>query len=98
MGDIRWTAEAQIWLKDIFDYISLDNLKAARIVIEGIVKRVKTLKRLPEQGHKYFRYPELNIRVLLYGHYRIVYLIKSNRDIDILGIFHTALDMDKYFF
>lgn len=45
-------------------------------------------------GHKYKRNPERNIRILLYGHYRIAYLIKPNGDIDILGVFHGSLDKD----
>ena len=56
------------------------------------------VKRLPEQGYKYFRYPEHNIRILLFGHYRIAYLVKSHDEIFILGIFHGALDIDKYLF
>jgi plasmid stabilization system protein ParE len=36
MVDIRWTNEAQIWLKDIYDYIALDNPKIAKKVIDEI--------------------------------------------------------------
>ena len=34
---------------------------------------------------------------LLYEHYRITYLVKPDGDIDILGVFHGALDIDRYF-
>jgi plasmid stabilization system protein ParE len=37
-----------------------------------------------------------NVRIVLYSHYRIVYLVKDDRDIDILGVFHGALDITKY--
>jgi leucyl-tRNA synthetase len=30
-------------------------------------------------------------------HYRIAYLIKPDGNIDILGVFHGALDIDRYF-
>jgi hypothetical protein len=33
---------------------------------------------------------------LLYSHYRIVYLVKDDVDIHILGVFHGALDITKY--
>jgi len=36
------------------------------------------------------------IEILLYGHYRITYLVKNGGDIDILGVFHGALDISKY--
>jgi hypothetical protein len=34
--------------------------------------------------------------VLLYGHYRIAYLTTAERGIEILGVFHAALDMARY--
>ena len=37
------------------------------------------------------------LRILLYGHYRIGYRIKADKEIDILGVFHGALDIDRYF-
>jgi plasmid stabilization system protein ParE len=49
----------------------------------------------PELGHNYSEEPEGNIRVLLYGHYRIAYMITDDY-IDILGIFHGALDIERY--
>lgn len=98
MAEIRWTKEAIRWLKDIYRYIDEDNSQAANKIIENLYLRVEILKRFPETGYKYDRYPEFHIRVLLYGHYRIVYLIHSDRSIDILGVFHSALDMDRYLF
>ena len=38
-----------------------------------------------------------HIRILLFGHYRIAYLIKQDGNIDILGVFHGALDIERYF-
>lgn len=98
MAEIKWTKEAQRWLKDIYEYIALSNPKAASHVVNSIYQKVQILKRLPEVGYRYDRYPEQNIRVMLLGHYRIVYLIKTEGTIDILGVFHGALDMDRYLF
>ena len=47
-------------------------------------------------GQRYKEVSEGDIRILLYGHYRITYLIKNNKDIDIIGVFHSALDIDRY--
>jgi len=96
MAEISWTAEAERWLKDIHDYIAEDDPAAAIRVVEGIYRRAQLLERFPELGHHYGTDPELNIRVLLYGHYRIAYLIKPDGNIDILGVFHGALDIDRY--
>ena len=35
--------------------------------------------------------------MILYGHYRIAYLRRNDTDaIEILGVFHDALDIDRY--
>ena len=96
MAELNWTQEAQTWLKDIYDYIAADNPKAAAQTVSGIYHRVQLLKRHPEAGYKYRTAGLREIRILLYGHYRITYLIKADNNIDIVGVFHGALDIDRY--
>ena len=97
MAKVRWTSEAEQWLKDIHDYITLENPSAAHKVVSGIYDKVQLLRDFPELGQKYRTEPEGDIRILLYGHYRIVYLIRTEEAIDILGVFHGALEIEKYF-
>lgn len=96
MAGIKWTAEAECWLKDIHDYIAKDNPSAAARVVEGIYEKAQILHQFPEIGYIYRKEEEGFIRILLYGHYRIAYIIKEKERIDILGIFHGALDLEKY--
>jgi toxin ParE1/3/4 len=96
MAEIRWTDEAATWLQDIFDYIAQDSPSAAAKVVSGIYDKVQLLKDFPQLGYKYKSEKEGDIRILLYGHYRIAYLIKGKESIDILGVFHGALDIDRY--
>ena len=96
MAKIRWTAEAEKWLRDIHDYIAQDNKNAAQQVITGIYKKAQILKDFPEIGYKYRSETEGDVRVLLYGHYRITYLIRSKELIDILGVFHGAMEIERY--
>jgi len=35
------------------------------------------------------------VRIILYGHYRIAYRVKPEA-VDILGIFHGALDLERF--
>ncbi len=97
MAEIRWTNEAEIWLKDIYEYIAQDDPAAAIKVLEGIYEKAQVLISFPETGYKYRPEPEGDIRILLYGHYRIAYLIRSQNTIDILGVFHGSLEIDRYF-
>jgi len=67
-------------------------------VIAAIYDKAQLLRSFPEIGQKYRLEPEGDIRVVLYGHYRIVYLTRSAENIiDILGVFHGALDIERYF-
>ena len=96
MAEINWTSEANRWLRDIFDYIAQDNPEAATRVVSAIYDKAQILCNFPEIGHKYRTEPDGEIRILLYGHYRIAYLVKTKEEIDILGVFHGALDIDRY--
>jgi addiction module RelE/StbE family toxin len=96
MAKINWTEEAEDWLKNIHDYIAQDNKDAAIRVVHSIYQRVEVLNDFPLIGQRLLDWPDRHIRVLLYGHYRIAYLTKDDETIDILGVFHGALNLDKY--
>nr|VFJ62153.1 MAG: Plasmid stabilization system protein ParE [Candidatus Kentron sp. FW]VFJ70169.1 MAG: Plasmid stabilization system protein ParE [Candidatus Kentron sp. FW] len=98
MTQLNWTKEADQWLRDIHAYIMKDNPVAAGQVISGIYDKAQLLMSFPEIGYRYRETPEGEVRVLLYGHYRIAYLYrKADARIDILGVFHGAMDMNRYF-
>jgi toxin ParE1/3/4 len=96
MAEIRWTDEAAAWMEDIYKYIARDSPDSAARVLQGIYDTVQILSEFPETGYRYRRTPEDDIRVLLYGHYRIAYLSGKEDVVEILGIFHGALEMDRY--
>ena len=82
MVEINWTREAQVWLEDIHSYIALDSPDAAHSTIAGIFARAQLLKTHPRIGHRYEAEKSREVRILQYGHYRIAYLIKSEKSID----------------
>lgn len=95
MAQIAWTQEAERWLSDIYQYIASDNPVAAMETVQGIYDRAQVLVDFPESGSRYWA-SSRNVRILLYGHYRITYLVKDDGNVDILGVFHGALDISKY--
>lgn len=97
MAEIRWTEEAVRWLREIHEYISKDNPEAADKVVSGIYEKTQILCELPEIGYIYRHETNGVIRILVYGHYKITYLIKSSSAVEILGVFHGAMDIDRYF-
>ena len=96
MVKIEWTEEAVSWLKDIHDYITEDNKRIATKITKEIYNKVQILTTFPQIGYVYPNDNELEIRILLYGHYRIAYLIKDENTISVLGVFHGALDIQRY--
>jgi plasmid stabilization system protein ParE len=96
VAEIEWTAEAERRLRRIYDYIAQDKPEAALRLVEAIYKRTEILRDFPESGHRYSKRPHENVRILLYGHYRIPYQITSSGDIRILGVFHGAMEMPRY--
>jgi plasmid stabilization system protein ParE len=53
-------------------------------------------KIIPKLVYRYETESSRTVRILLYSHYRITYLIKPDGNIDILGVFHGSLDIDRY--
>jgi plasmid stabilization system protein ParE len=97
LAEINWTRESEVWLRDIYDYIAADDADAAARTINNIYEKAQLLRNHPRLGHRYEAEQSREIRILLYEHYRITYLIKPDGNIDILGVFHGALDIDRYF-
>jgi len=95
MAKIVWTVEAERWLEDIFAYIAADNPRAAAETVGGIYERTQLLAKFPLMGHRYWA-SNRHVRLILYGHYRIAYLVKNDDKIDILGVFHGSLDITRY--
>ncbi len=94
---LNWTEEAKLWLHEIHKYIALDNPLAAEQVVLEIFATAQLLITFPDIGFLYRANSEGEIRILLHGHYRIAYLKKwSLREIDVLGVFHGALDMARH--
>ena len=94
MAKLVWTEEALRWLEDIFEYIAQDNPDAAARTVQGIYDRAQALVETPEMGQRY-EGSRRHVRILLYDHYRIAYLVKRER-IEVLGVFHGALDISRY--
>lgn len=96
MAKLTWTSEAELWLKDIYDYIANDNPDAAKKVINEIYNKAQVLLEQPEISYRYEHDSGEEIRIFLYGHYRITYVVKLEQEVVVLGIFHGALQIEDY--
>lgn len=77
MVEIKWTIKSINDLKSIFEYITQDSKKYANLQIKKIKERTKQLKIQPLSGRIVPEFDESNIRELIEGNFRIVYLINE---------------------
>jgi toxin ParE1/3/4 len=96
VAEVVWTNEAGRWLLKIHDYIAKDSPANAFNVVQAIYARAQILAQFPELGHIYRSPSGRETRILLWGHYRIVYLRRSTEEVHILGVFHGAMDLNQY--
>jgi len=54
------------------------------------------LRVYPRLGQRYEPVADREVRETLYGHDRIVYLLVDEERIEILGIFHGAMDIERH--
>ncbi len=96
MAQLVWTLEATECLEQIHEYIAKNSPSAAINVVTGIYEKIQLLREHPRIGQRYFPITDREVREILYGHYRIPYLIVNDDRIEILGVFHGAMDIDRY--
>ena len=63
MAGLRWTREAGLWMRDIFEHIAHDNPEAAARPVEGVYARAQVLTKFPGSvGHRYEPIPDREVR------------------------------------
>jgi plasmid stabilization system protein ParE len=95
VAKVVWTAEAEQWLLRIHDYVAQDKPEAAFHLVESIYLKAEILSSFPEIGYIYTTVSGRSLRVLLYGKYRIAYLVLPD-EARILGVFHGAMELKNY--
>jgi plasmid stabilization system protein ParE len=96
LAKVVWTAEAERWLLKIHDYIARDSPANAFTVVQSIYERAQILERFPLVGHAYQSPSGRDLRILLWGHYRIVYLVRGDEEVHVVGVFHGAMRFEEY--
>ena len=95
MVKIVWTELSILDLKVVFDYIAANSDRYATITVNKIYQRVQVIADNPFSGRIVPEFNETTIRELVEGNYRIIYRIKSDIQIDILRVYHSARLLKK---
>jgi toxin ParE1/3/4 len=91
MVEIIWTPVALEDLQSVYDYISLDSPTYASRYIDKLVDRVDILIKHPEAGKVVPEFEDKSIRELIEGSYRLVYKIRSIKEVAIIRVHHSAM-------
>jgi addiction module RelE/StbE family toxin len=96
MVQLNWTLLARNDLKAIFEYISKDSKKYAKLEILKIKSRTQILKVQPLIGKEVIESGNIDVRELVEGNYRIIYKMVDNDRIDILTIHHCSRNFNPF--
>ena len=95
MVKLVWTELSRNDLEDIFDYIAEDSKRYASITVNKIYQRAQAVIDNPLIGRIVPEFNVNTIRELISGNYRIIYRIVSNKQVDILRVYHSARLLKK---
>ena len=91
MAQVIWSPSALQDIDSIAEYISRDSVSHSALFIERIIEKTARLAEYPHSGKILPEIGEENTREIMYGSYRIMYLVVGE-DVWITGIIHGARD------
>ncbi len=91
--NVNWTQRAEDTLDAIYEYIASDAPLYAWQFIEKIIAAVDPLEDFPLSGRPVPEAERDDIREILFQDYRIIYWVISDKQIDIIGVLHGALNL-----
>lgn len=95
MGKVIWTDPALKDLHDIIEHIAEDSPVYAERFGLQVVEAPRRLGQFPNCGRMVPEFKDENIRELIYGSYRIIYLIRHNACY-ITAVIHGSRDILRH--
>ncbi len=95
MVTIVWAEISLKDLREIFDFIAEDSIRYATITSNKIYNRVQKISSNVQIGRIVPEFNDKSIREVIEGNYRIIYRIKSEKQIDILRVYHSSRLLKK---
>ncbi|MCC5605599.1 type II toxin-antitoxin system RelE/ParE family toxin [Nostoc sp. CHAB 5834] len=89
MAEVIWTSQALTDLEAIGNFIARDAPSFAQVFVDRVFQSVERLQQFPLSGRVVPEIAQEDIREIIFGNYRIVYLV-SNDQVNILTVFHSS--------
>jgi len=97
MVEIVWTKSALDGLDDVAEFIAIDNLSAAKRVVEEITNSIDRLQDFPESGRKIPEILDLPFREIITNPCRVIYKYdEATQYVYILGVIRQEMDLLRY--
>ena len=91
MAEVIWSPSALRDVEDIAEFISRDSPEQAALFVERLIEKTDPLMDCPLSGRVIPEIGKEKTREIIYGSYRIMYLIEGE-EVWITGIIHGARD------
>lgn len=95
MAQVFWAKPALNDLREIVEYIAKDSVAYAQRLGMKIAQSPRRLHQFPLSGRIVPEFSDENIRELIYGSYRIIYLVQDNSCF-ITAIVHANRDVLRH--
>jgi len=95
MAQLIWTEPALSDLGEIADYMALDNVDAARRLVQQVFSSVERLEQFPESGRKPPELGRSRYREIIIGPCRVFYRSDGN-NVYILYVMRSERELRKY--
>jgi plasmid stabilization system protein ParE len=89
---VDWTETACGHLEAIRAYIAVDSPTYALRMVDRLTRRSIQIAEAPCSGRRVPEYERDDIREMIEGPYRIIYLVKSD-GVDVIAVIHGARDL-----
>ncbi|TKF12693.1 type II toxin-antitoxin system RelE/ParE family toxin [Vibrio genomosp. F6] len=95
MAEVIWTDPALSDLNDIAEYIALENIVAAKLLVQSVFDKVERLEMFPESGRVPPELDYLSYREVVASPCRVFYK-QENEKVYILYVMREERDLRKF--
>ncbi|MFL6285317.1 MAG: type II toxin-antitoxin system RelE/ParE family toxin [Pyrinomonadaceae bacterium] len=88
---VLWTDAAVTQLEALHDYVARTSPEYARRIVDRLTKRSVQISVFPFSGRRVPEYELNEVREVIEGSYRIIYLVKEDEgQIEVLAVIHSS--------
>jgi toxin ParE1/3/4 len=92
---VLWAESALAQLQAVHDYLAQTSPEYALRIIDRLTKRSIQIARFPFSGRMVPEYELNEVREVIEGSYRIIYLIAPEQKVEVLAVIHTSREAQR---